>query len=734
MNNRNKRTPLFLGLSIGLIMIFCNMVIYFQVNDIMNDRYTVSPLRDPVETKPTQNRDWINLDTNELQVLFAGKKKDNPIFIDGDSDFIKQARKNQWPGKGTEAQPYVIQDLNIKVVNRSRGKKLIPVPLAAITIYNTTLYFYITNNILDGINGIPDGVLLENVSNGVIGPANYIFNCRSGVTLINSNFIEIYGNFIYGYIDTSSFSSTINFKIAGPASISHGIFLDPSYNNSIVNNHITDFTGNGIFILNSTNNTIDGNEINNILGENGIFLAGSNTTTIKCNDIFFDAKSTVSDQNIKYKIMGPASISHGIFLDPSYNNTIRENNVSGYTRYGLFLLKSDGNDLFENDINSSTILENGAGIFLNGSDWNNVTENNIYSNYSRPLPIDSNIKYKITGPASISHGIFLDPSDNNIIKNNRIFNNTGNGLYLQDSESNEIIGNQIANNGDNGIFIEDSKKSNISNNVFYNDDFYAISLNYGSNSNSIGKNDLIGNNIGGASQALDNGYYNQFINNFMVDHDNTDTNNDTLSDNPYYIEGISENSDPSPKALPVQNLTATNIKFTDLDAWVDWESETLNLKNEGNWETVKIKLPEGYSVTNIDVSTVYTNGSDGGIYTEDPQVQNARTLIVKFNRTALVEYLQSVFDPSDLPKVVEMNVTGYLNGDFQRFYGYDNVTVIHGDPNLKIDVNLESKSLTQDINLILTKAILKSPAMAISVFPFLLFTIIIRELRRKIKF
>ena len=73
------------------------MITNFQVNDLMTDSFSVSPLRDPapVETKPTQNNDWLNLDTNELQILYAGKKKDSPIFIDGKDDFIKQARRKK---------------------------------------------------------------------------------------------------------------------------------------------------------------------------------------------------------------------------------------------------------------------------------------------------------------------------------------------------------------------------------------------------------------------------------------------------------------------------------------------------------------------------------------------------------------------------------------------------------------------------------------------------------------
>ncbi|MFX1506151.1 MAG: nitrous oxide reductase family maturation protein NosD, partial [Promethearchaeota archaeon] len=451
------------------------------------------------------------------------------------------------------------------------------------------------------------------------------------------------------------------------------------------NNTISGFTGTGVELLNSSDNLIDGNIIDNNAGENAVFLAGSDANTIINNDICdFNtiSSSNPSSLGIRSKVQG--FISRGIFLDPSKHNVIANNTISGFTGTGVELLNSSDNLIDGNMIDNS---EGENAVFLVGSDSNTITNNDIWGSYdsdpSMSPPLQS-IKYKIQG--FISRGIFLDPSNHNVIANNRISNITGTGLYLLNSNNNDIIENQIANNAEDGILLDGSSNSEISHNVIYDDEFYGISLSSASVDNIVDWNDFIGNNIGGTSQINDDGTGNQFTNNFLVDHDNTDTNNDNVSDNPYHIDGDANSLDYNPYALPVQPLKDLGLALADLEADVDWESETLNLKNQGNWETVKIHLPIGYSATNINVSSIYTEIVGAGrLFAEkEAQVQNPRTLIVKFDRPALVLLLESAL--TKFPIEVKMNVTGFLNGEFLIFYGYDNVTVINSDPILAIDI------------------------------------------------
>ncbi|MFX0123072.1 MAG: NosD domain-containing protein, partial [Candidatus Hodarchaeota archaeon] len=400
-------------------------------------------------------------------------------------------------------------------------------------------------------------------------------------------------------------------------------------------------------------------------------------------------------QNIRYRVDGvQAFISRGVFLDPSDYNIIANNSISGFTGTGVELFDSSKNTIDGNEIVNS-FGENETGVFLAGSNYNNITNNEIFGYYDNsPLgsPVSQNFRYRVDGvQAFISRGVFLDPSDHNLIFNNTISNITGTGVELFDSFNNSIEGNEISNSAKNGILLQDSINTSVSHNVIYNDDIYGVSISSFSINNSIGWNDFIGNNIGGTSQINDDGSDNQFTNNFLVDHDNTDDDNDTISDNPYHIDGTANNNDYSPKALPVQPLKDMGLALADLEADVDWESETLNMKNLGNWETVKISLPVGYSATNINVSSVFTEvDSAGRLYAEIAQVQNPRTLIVKFNRTALIILLESVL--TTYPIDVEMNVTGFLNGEFLMFYGYDVVKVINSDSTPIMDIDQEMKN------------------------------------------
>ncbi|MFX0209726.1 MAG: nitrous oxide reductase family maturation protein NosD, partial [Candidatus Hodarchaeota archaeon] len=471
--------------------------------------------------------------------------------------------------------------------------------------------------------------------------------------------------------------------------------------------------GTGVELLDSSDNLIDGNIIDNSAGENGVFLAGSDYNNITNNDIYDSGtvtSTTPSSQSIKAKVEGvQAFISRGVFLDPSNHNVISNNRISGYTGTGVELLDSSDNLIDGNMIDNSA-GENG--VFLAGSDYNTITNNDVrdcYDESSSMSPTPQKIKCKINGvQAFISRGVFLDPSNYNIISNNRISNITGIGLYLLNSSNNEIIENQIANSAEDGILLHESTDSIISHNVIYDDELYGISLSFASNDNIIDWNDFIGNNIGGTSQINDDGSGNQFTNNFLVDHDNTDNDNDNISDNPYYIDGDANSIDYSPNSLPVQPLKDLDLALADLDADVDWESETLNLKNQGNWETVKITLPEGYSTTNINVSSIYTDVFGAGrLYAEEEaQVQNPRTLIIKFDRPALVLLLKSAL--TTFPIDVNMNVTGFLNGEFLMFYGYDAVKILNSESSTVLNIDQEKETPDDEPNQIFIDQVIKS--------------------------
>ena len=86
------------------------------------------------------------------------------------------------PGEGTKGNPYIIEGLNI---TGSTGILLL--------IEDTTVYFRIQNNIINGVTGASDGIYLSNVTNGLI-KNNIVTNCKVGIQLSSAEHLIITGN------------------------------------------------------------------------------------------------------------------------------------------------------------------------------------------------------------------------------------------------------------------------------------------------------------------------------------------------------------------------------------------------------------------------------------------------------------------------------------------------------------------------------------------------------------
>jgi hypothetical protein len=125
---------------------------------------------------------------------------------------------------------------------------------------------------------------------------------------------------------------------------------------------------------------------------------------------------------------------------------------------------------------------------------------------------------------------------------------------------------------------------------------------------------------------------------------------------------------------------------------IDFDPDTLNLKGKGEWVTVYIELPEGYNVTDVDVSTIRLNETIPaeleptaiGDYDND----TIPDLMVKFNRTAVSEF---IFSKGIKYGNVTLTITGWLN-DGTIFEGSDVIKVRMPD-----DVNGDGEVGMSDI-------------------------------------
>jgi len=108
-----------------------------------------------------------------------------------------------------------------------------------------------------------------------------------------------------------------------------------------------------------------------------------------------------------------------------------------------------------------------------------------------------------------------------------------------------------------------------------------------------------------------------------------------------------------------------------IPATIDFDPDTLNLKDKGKYVTVYIELPPGYNVSQIDISSIRLNGTVPALTKPtkigDYDKDNVADLMVKFDRAAV----GSTLTPDEQ---VEITITGQVAGI--PFEGSDTIRVI----------------------------------------------------------
>ncbi|MFX0087743.1 MAG: NosD domain-containing protein, partial [Candidatus Hodarchaeota archaeon] len=221
-----------------------------------------------------------------LQIHYENHK---PIRIDGNSDFIDQATKENWLGNGTLLNPFLINSLGIN--NITEGN--------LVSISNTDVYFQIINCF---ISGGSRGIYFYNVENGII-KNNIIINSNSGVV------------------------------------------IDDSKNNFILNNSITNTNGTGIRLNHSIDNEIESNSATYNDGS-GIYLSQTNATVIRNNTLSKNKNGihiTSSENNLIENNTFVNNAGHGVYQIHSLSTTIVNNSLSTNAGIGIHIDSSSSN-------------------------------------------------------------------------------------------------------------------------------------------------------------------------------------------------------------------------------------------------------------------------------------------------------------------------------------------------------------------------------------------------------
>ncbi len=195
----------------------------------------------------------------------------------------------------------------------------------------------------------------------------------------------------------------------------------------------------------------------------GVYLHRSNNSIVTGNTI----------RENEYRYIGPppdfepiiVPPGRGIWLYEARNNIIIENTVENNHR-GISLEHSANNSVAGNTVLSSTLS---WGIFLEVSQDNTISNNIVkYSVYDGIYLVVSN-NNNIIGNSVMNNGdegIYLGSSNNNVITANTVKHNPGDGIWLDWSDGNTVVENTIMNNGKYGLNVWKSTDTTVYHNNF----------------------------------------------------------------------------------------------------------------------------------------------------------------------------------------------------------------------------------------------------------------------------
>lgn len=302
------------------------------------------------------------------------------ISITSNSEFHDMADTEEWPGDGTESNPYIIEGLELEATDTEK----------AIWIANTDVYFEICNCYFWNETMVAGGaVYLSCVENGSV--IDNVLTCSIGIAITQCSNITISGNQVYGgpeigiAIDESSHVVVSDNTCRGYAT---GVQVIYSDNITLTHNTIELCQAYGLHVLCMMTGNISGNTFCDNVGS-GIQASNLALTQVSMNTI-----SRNGEQGILFAV-------DGLFNEIS-NNTFSENTLEG-----LRLQYSSGNLVHNNTFTDN----NGAGTEYDedhvqafdaygDNRWNSSTHGNYWSDWLGP-DVDTNgivDEPYITGP------------------------------------------------------------------------------------------------------------------------------------------------------------------------------------------------------------------------------------------------------------------------------------------------------------------------------------------------
>ena len=314
-----------------------------------------------------------------------------PIIIDDDSDFGPSGYN--FPGSGTEMEPYIIEGYNIEAQT---------VDDIGISVKDTTMNFEIKNNDIDIDSALENlayiGILVVNVSantakiinNHVVWYGAHILVIDSEGVIVKDNTIERVGNpgiwiencphasvennIIYSiFLPTMKESKSSETNMPSVYTAKHfGIYLVNSSDSNITGNNIdldTEIKGGGISVQYSSRVLIDENKVTNLdvpysefeyLEKGGLYLVSVKNSTVFKNIVERTDKCNIYSTSCDKLLIANNTLSEseetGIAFYSTTNSTIIHNIIQNHPSFGVEItIDSENNVIHHNHFKDNNI-------------------------------------------------------------------------------------------------------------------------------------------------------------------------------------------------------------------------------------------------------------------------------------------------------------------------------------------------------------------------------------------
>jgi parallel beta-helix repeat protein len=325
----------------------------------------------------------------------------------------------------------------------------------------------VSNRYNFGIAGTSPGDYFQNIdtSNRVDGKALYYLVNQADV-LIPPDAGQVY----------ALNSTNITFRDAEISKAYDGVFFVGT-NNSTIENVTVSYSQRGICLSGSSSNVIGDIRLsNNLMGmmvesSEDITLSQSN---INSNHFGIMARDINDSILTNINANGNAFVNMAFFL--SNGNYLNQNTASSST-YGLHLFDSNNNQLVENSVCSNS----NVGIYFTGSANNTLISNNASHNHIAGIRISSSdnntlisntFSNNIISPGDLtSVSLSTELSDNEQLFEQAFINDLSDVISLNSQDMLSSVSLDSARSGSYGIYVSDSMNNVLSNNRAYDNDY-----------------------------------------------------------------------------------------------------------------------------------------------------------------------------------------------------------------------------------------------------------------------